>query len=68
MVVGHEFVGEIVGIGSNVKDFFPGQVVSVDIGDQTETGDQPRSLGARFHCYAEDWRHIVAADLLHDAA
>src|SRR5262245_52906341 len=28
MVVGHEFVGEIVEIGSNVKDFFPGQVVS----------------------------------------
>src|SRR5258708_2377024 len=28
MVVGHEFVGEIVKVGSNVKDFFPGQVVS----------------------------------------
>jgi threonine 3-dehydrogenase len=28
MVVGHEFVGEIVEAGSNVKDFFPGQVVS----------------------------------------
>jgi threonine 3-dehydrogenase len=28
MVVGHEFVGEIVEVGSNVKDFFPGQVVS----------------------------------------
>ena len=28
MVVGHEFVGEIVRVGSNVKDFFPGQVVS----------------------------------------
>ncbi|MGH7952098.1 MAG: L-threonine 3-dehydrogenase [Limisphaerales bacterium] len=28
MVVGHEFVGEIVAIGSNVKDFFPGQIVS----------------------------------------
>jgi threonine 3-dehydrogenase len=28
LVVGHEFVGEIVGVGSNVKDFFPGQVVS----------------------------------------
>src|SRR3989475_2091587 len=28
MVVGHEFVGEIVEIGSNVKDFFPGQIVS----------------------------------------
>jgi len=28
MVVGHEFVGEIVEVGSNVKDFQPGDVVS----------------------------------------
>jgi threonine 3-dehydrogenase len=28
MVVGHEFVGEIEEVGKNVKDFFPGQVVS----------------------------------------
>lgn len=28
MVVGHEFVGEIVAVGSNVKDFFPGEIVS----------------------------------------
>jgi len=28
MVVGHEFVGEIVEVGSNVADFHPGQVVS----------------------------------------
>ncbi len=28
MVVGHEFVGEIVAVGSNVTDFFPGEVVS----------------------------------------
>ncbi|MGE3312394.1 MAG: L-threonine 3-dehydrogenase [Limisphaerales bacterium] len=28
MVVGHEFVGEIVEVGSNVHDFFPGQIVS----------------------------------------
>jgi threonine 3-dehydrogenase len=28
MVVGHEFVGEIVEVGSNVTDFFPGEVVS----------------------------------------
>src|SRR5437588_1735508 len=28
MVGGHEFVGEIVEVGSNVKDFFPGQTVS----------------------------------------
>ncbi|WP_458526418.1 L-threonine 3-dehydrogenase [Onishia taeanensis] len=28
MVVGHEFVGEIVEVGSNVNDFHPGQIVS----------------------------------------
>ena len=28
MVVGHEFVGEIVEVGANVTDFFPGEVVS----------------------------------------
>jgi threonine 3-dehydrogenase len=28
MVVGHEFVGEVVQVGSNVKDFFPGDIVS----------------------------------------
>lgn len=28
MVVGHEFVGEIVEVGSNVADFRPGQIVS----------------------------------------
>jgi len=28
MVVGHEFVGEIVAVGSNVHDFFIGEVVS----------------------------------------
>jgi threonine 3-dehydrogenase len=28
MVVGHEFVGEIVAVGANVKDFQPGDVVS----------------------------------------
>jgi threonine 3-dehydrogenase len=28
LVVGHEFVGEIVEAGTNVKDFFPGQIVS----------------------------------------
>ncbi|MFP6611304.1 MAG: L-threonine 3-dehydrogenase [Pirellulales bacterium] len=28
MVVGHEFVGEIVGIGGNVVDFQPGMIVS----------------------------------------
>ncbi|MDQ1473874.1 MAG: threonine 3-dehydrogenase, partial [Bryobacterales bacterium] len=28
MVIGHEFMGEIVAVGSNVSDFFPGQMVS----------------------------------------
>src|SRR5215212_1540148 len=28
MIVGHEFVGEILSVGSNVSDFFPGEVVS----------------------------------------
>ncbi len=28
MVVGHEFVGDIVAVGENVSDFFPGETVS----------------------------------------
>jgi threonine 3-dehydrogenase len=28
LVVGHEFVGEIVSVGSNVNDFHPGEIVS----------------------------------------
>ena len=28
MTIGHEFVGEIVAVGSNVNDFFPGDIVS----------------------------------------
>jgi threonine 3-dehydrogenase len=28
MVVGHEFVGEVVAVGSNVNDFHPGDIVS----------------------------------------
>jgi len=30
MVVGHEFVGEIVEVGSNVADFHPGDIVSAE--------------------------------------
>ncbi|HVV74007.1 MAG TPA: L-threonine 3-dehydrogenase [Verrucomicrobiae bacterium] len=30
MVVGHEFVGEVVKVGSNVTDFFPGEMVSAE--------------------------------------
>jgi len=28
MAIGHEFVGEIVSVGSNVADFYPGEIVS----------------------------------------
>jgi len=28
MTIGHEFVGQIVAVGSNVNDFFPGDIVS----------------------------------------
>jgi threonine 3-dehydrogenase len=28
MPIGHEFVGEVVAVGSNVNDFFPGDIVS----------------------------------------
>ena len=28
MTIGHEFVGEVVQVGSNVADFYPGQIVS----------------------------------------
>jgi threonine 3-dehydrogenase len=28
MTIGHEFVGQIVAVGSNVSDFFPGDIVS----------------------------------------
>jgi len=30
MVVGHEFVGEIITMGSNVGDFHPGDIVSAE--------------------------------------
>src|SRR5882762_4601782 len=30
MVVGHEFVGEVIEVGSNVTDFFPGDIVSAE--------------------------------------
>ena len=30
MVVGHEFVGEVVSVGSNVSDFHPGEIVSAE--------------------------------------
>src|SRR5512138_3291213 len=30
MIIGHEFVGEVAEVGSNVKDFFPGETVSAE--------------------------------------
>ena len=30
MVVGHEFVGEVIGVGANVTDFHPGEIVSAE--------------------------------------
>jgi len=30
MVVGHEFVGEVIAVGANVNDFHPGEVVSAE--------------------------------------
>ncbi|MCX7826925.1 MAG: L-threonine 3-dehydrogenase [Verrucomicrobiae bacterium] len=30
MVIGHEFVGEVAAVGANVKDFFPGELVSAE--------------------------------------
>src|ERR1051325_938483 len=30
MVVGHEFVGEVAEVGSNVTDFFPGEIVGAE--------------------------------------
>jgi threonine 3-dehydrogenase len=31
LVIGHEFVGEIVAVGSNVSDFHPGEIVSGEV-------------------------------------
>ena len=30
MTIGHEFVGEVLDVGSNVTDFFPGEIVSAE--------------------------------------
>src|SRR5258708_723941 len=50
MVVGHEFVGEIVEVGSNVNDFHPGGIVS---GEGTVVGGRCRKcLAGRRHLCA----------------
>jgi threonine 3-dehydrogenase len=50
LVVGHEFVGEIVAVGSNVSDFHPGEIVS---------GEGHVVCGRCRHCLAGR-RHLCA--------
>jgi len=51
MVIGHEFVGEIVRVGSNVNDFFPGDIVS---------GEGHVTCGRCRNCLAGQ-RHLCAS-------
>jgi threonine 3-dehydrogenase len=51
MAIGHEFVGEIVKVGSNVSDFFPGDIVS---------GEGHVTCGRCRNCLAGR-RHLCAA-------
>jgi threonine 3-dehydrogenase len=51
LVIGHEFVGEIVRVGANVSDFFPGQIVS---------GEGHVACGRCRNCLAGR-RHLCAA-------
>jgi threonine 3-dehydrogenase len=53
MAIGHEFVGEIVAVGSNVSDFFPGDIVS---------GEGHVVCGRCRNCLAGR-RHLCAATL-----
>ena len=53
MAIGHEFVGEIVEVGSNVSDFFPGDIVS---------GEGHVVCGRCRNCLAGR-RHLCAATL-----
>src|SRR6266446_1112759 len=50
LIVGHEFVGEIVDVGSNVSDFHPGDLVS---------GEGHVTCGRCRHCMAGQ-RHLCA--------
>ncbi len=50
MTIGHEFVGEIVEVGSNVNDFQPGELVS---------GEGHVTCGRCRHCMAGG-RHLCA--------
>ncbi|MEX2011083.1 MAG: L-threonine 3-dehydrogenase [Chloroflexota bacterium] len=50
LILGHEFVGDIVGVGSNVADFHPGEIVS---------GEGHVTCGRCRHCLAGR-RHLCA--------
>jgi threonine 3-dehydrogenase len=50
LIIGHEFVGEIVDVGSNVSDFHPGDLVS---------GEGHVTCGRCRHCLAGQ-RHLCA--------
>ena len=50
LIVGHEFVGEIAAVGSNVSDFHPGEIVS---------GEGHVTCGRCRHCLAGR-RHLCA--------
>lgn len=58
------------GIGQGILLAFAREgahAVSVDIGDQTETGEKARALGAKFNAYTEDFGKLTqkgAADLV----
>ena len=58
------------GIGQGIALAFAREgahVVSVDIGDQTETGNKARALGAKFNSYTEDFGKLTqkrAAELI----
>jgi threonine 3-dehydrogenase len=51
MVVGHEFVGEVVEVGANVKDFYPGEIVSGE--GHVVCGHCRNCLAGRRHLCAE---------------
>ncbi len=51
LIVGHEFVGEVVEVGSNVKDFFPGDLVSGE--GHVVCGRCRNCLAGRRHLCAE---------------
>jgi threonine 3-dehydrogenase len=58
MIIGHEFVGEIVQVGSNVNDFHPGDIVSGE--GHVTCGRCRNCLAGRRHLCAET--HGVGID------